>query len=359
MWREALRFLSRRPYKELQERTFIIRADPNIMSDNSSDQKPLAENKTPDGTEPTDTNGVPTAPFGPQTDVHFATNMPLGGARIPVLLPLRGITSEKLYILDKQETWIGRSTHAEIQLTDGLVSRFHAKVVWENSDHPNEFPRCILLDGQSRNGTFVNRKKIQNEPLSDGDRVVIGSTLLAYLVKDTQELDYDSRILYRATTDSLTFVANRVSFEEAGIHAVNAADRHKQPLSLCLIDIDIFKDINDKWGHPAGDQVLRHLASMLLLSVRNSDVVGRLGGDEFGIVLTGADLNDAYTTMLKLCMDIAATPCAVEMGLIPFAVSIGVAGLKLPEMDWAALSKAADENLYKAKQSGRNCVIAR
>jgi diguanylate cyclase (GGDEF)-like protein len=130
-------------------------------------------------------------------------------------------------------------------------------------------------------------------------------------------------------------------------------------LSLCLIDIDIFKDINDKWGHPAGDQVLRHLASMLLLSVRNSDVVGRLGGDEFGIVLTGADLNDAYTTMLKLCMDIAATPCAVEMGLIPFAVSIGVAGLKLPEMDWAALSKAADENLYKAKQSGRNCVIAR
>ena len=328
------------------------------MSDNSPDKKISPEDPEKKASQATDTNTVPTAPFGPHTDVHFATNMPLRGARIPVLLPLRGITSEKLYILDKQETWLGRSTHAEIQLTDGLVSRFHAKVAWENSAHPNEFPRCVLLDGQSRNGTFVNRKKIQMEHLSDGDRIVVGSTLLAYLVKDTQELDYDSRILYRATTDSLTFVANRVSFEEAGIHAVNAADRHKQPLSLCLIDIDHFKDINDKWGHPAGDQVLRHLASILLHSVRNSDVVGRLGGDEFGVILTGADLNDAYTTMLKLCMDIAASPCAVEPGIIPFTVSIGAASLKLPEMDWITLSKATDENLYKAKQSGRNRVVA-
>lgn len=297
-----------------------------------------------------------TGPFSPNTDVNFVSSAPLQGARIPVLLPLRGPTPEKLYILDRQETWIGRSPEAEIHLKDHLVSRLHARIIWENSTRPTEFPRCVLIDGGSRNGTFVNRRRVNSEPLSDGDRIVIGATLFAFLVKDTLELDYDSRVLHRATTDSLTFVSSRVAFEEAAVQAMAIAERQQHPLTLCLLDIDRFKQINDELGHLTGDHVLRHLASLILRSVRNSDMVGRLGGDEFAVLLVGTDAEATLPVMHQLCATVAVTPCTGVGEALNYTVSIGVAQMTKEHRTWSDLMHAADQQLYEAKHRGRGQV---
>lgn len=302
------------------------------------------------------TDADSTGPFSPNTDVNFVSSVPLQGARIPVLLPLRGPTPEKLYILDRQDTWIGRSPEAEIHLNDHLVSRLHARILWENSARPTEFPRCLLHDGGSRNGTFVNRRRINSEPLSDGDRIVVGSTLLAFLVKDTLELDYDSRVLHRATTDSLTFVSSRVAFEEAAVQAMAIAERQEHPLTLCLLDIDRFKQINDELGHLTGDHVLRHLASMILRSVRNSDMVGRLGGDEFAILLVGTEAEATLPVMRQLCDTVAETPCAGVGQPLNYTISIGLAQMAKEHRTWSDLMNAADQQLYEAKRRGRGQV---
>ncbi len=125
-----------------------------------------------------------------------------------------------------------------------------------------------------------------------------------------------------------------------------------------MLDIDHFKRVNDTWGHPAGDAVIRSVANACNNGLRITDTVGRLGGEEFAVLLPMTDLAGAIEIAERLRMRVAASPESWEGKPIHFSVSIGVATASEEVSDIATLIARADAALYQAKQGGRNQVVA-
>jgi two-component system, cell cycle response regulator len=179
------------------------------------------------------------------------------------------------------------------------------------------------------------------------------------LVRLQGELERKNRLLEEmSSTDALTGLRNRRYLNEILRLDFMRAQRFGGPLSLVMADLDHFKEVNDLHGHAAGDAVLREVAARFLARLRESDVAGRYGGEEFLLVLTGSGLSGAAVAAERWRADIESKPVALEDGTrIPIAVSMGVATY-LPHMtDSQHLVRAADEALYRAKQAGRNQVV--
>jgi diguanylate cyclase (GGDEF)-like protein len=157
-----------------------------------------------------------------------------------------------------------------------------------------------------------------------------------------------------STTDDLTHLANRGAFDRRLAHEINRVKRHRYPLSLLMIDIDDFKQYNDTFGHPAGDEALRIVAQLLRRAVRKIDCAARIGGDEFAVVLPFTDLASA-AVIAERCRAAAATH---RWPHGPLRISVGVAQLSPRAIDGAVLLRAADEALYRAKFGGRNMIAA-
>jgi diguanylate cyclase (GGDEF)-like protein len=158
-----------------------------------------------------------------------------------------------------------------------------------------------------------------------------------------------------AQTDVLTGLDNRRAFFERGQTLANYCERNRLPLCVVMIDADHFKQINDRYGHAVGDVVLRHLAAQLRLSLRKSDVCGRMGGEEFALLLPGTPLVEATALAERFCKSYAATPMLGDGLEIANTVSIGVAS---DGYDIDHLLHCADVALYQAKSAGRNRVVA-
>jgi diguanylate cyclase (GGDEF)-like protein len=161
-----------------------------------------------------------------------------------------------------------------------------------------------------------------------------------------------------ATTDPLTQTANRRAFVDHSRREISRARRFKSPLALLLIDADHFKRINDEHGHAAGDHVLIVLAAICRTHLRNIDIIGRVGGEEFAVALTRTDIAGALIVAEKIRMACASTAIAVPGGTINLTVSIGVAEFNDEMNDINELMQAADTQLYRAKEAGRNQVSA-
>lgn len=163
---------------------------------------------------------------------------------------------------------------------------------------------------------------------------------------------------FKATHDALTSLWNRGAVVADFERELARSRREKGVLSVLICDIDHFKQVNDVYGHQAGDEVLRQVSSRLLSSVRSYDRVGRYGGEEFLIVLSGCDSQLAQKRAENIRHAVAACPFKTSMGLLSLSMSIGV----LTDGDWdselssAQLLNEADRALYRAKESGRNCV---
>jgi diguanylate cyclase (GGDEF)-like protein len=158
-----------------------------------------------------------------------------------------------------------------------------------------------------------------------------------------------------AVTDALTGVANRRRFMEAGNHEIARAQRTGEALTLLILDIDHFKGVNDSLGHAAGDAVLQAVARLCVDVVRAVDTVGRLGGEEFAILMPVTDIAGAYALAERLRENIARAQVQWGDVPVPITVSIGVAQAG-PSMHFANLMAAADDALYEAKHAGRNNV---
>jgi len=171
-----------------------------------------------------------------------------------------------------------------------------------------------------------------------------------------------------ATTDALTGLANRRRLLAEMDKELSRADRSGRPLSVLMIDLDHFKDINDRCGHAVGDAVLVAVAARCLARLRAIDLCGRIGGEEFVVLLPEADAEGALTTAERLCADLAETPIDTACGPLGVTISIGVATHRprSPQADETVrddvigrtqtLLQRADDALYRAKASGRNCV---
>lgn len=161
-----------------------------------------------------------------------------------------------------------------------------------------------------------------------------------------------------ATQDSLTGLHNRRHLIDLAQQELNRSYRYRHPVSLLVIDIDYFKDVNDTYGHLVGDQVLIGFSRFLTKTLRNVDIVGRIGGDEFVIVLPETLQETARTTGERLCRLIESNTCQTTKGDVKFTISVGVSSdddVK-KDADLYALIERADRALYRAKDQGRNQV---
>jgi len=159
----------------------------------------------------------------------------------------------------------------------------------------------------------------------------------------------------RARHDDLTDVLSRGAFWEELEIACRQAERQRKPFTVSFIDLDHFKAINDLYGHLAGDSVLRHFAGLLRKAAPGGAVIGRLGGEEFAIVMPDMNLETGRAVSLRLSAMVRATPCPSEPDSIAYTVSIGMAEHQAGE-NADAVMRRADRALYDAKQMGRNCV---
>jgi len=156
-----------------------------------------------------------------------------------------------------------------------------------------------------------------------------------------------------AMHDQLTNLYNRHYLLEVANHKLARAKRHKHPLSLLMMDIDHFKDINDTHGHPVGDAVLKGVAKLLNEQNRSEDVVARFGGEEFVVLLDQCEVSTAEDKAQNLRQKIEAL---IPDGVL-VTVSTGVAEIDSDGEDFSSLLKRADLALYQAKENGRNCVV--
>ena len=173
----------------------------------------------------------------------------------------------------------------------------------------------------------------------------------------TERKKMEAELRRLATTDALTGVDNRRSFMEKAEHEIRRAQRYGNPFAMIMVDIDFFKSINDKYGHQAGDLVLQKMAQAIKSALRKSDIFGRIGGEEFSIVLIETERETALMTGERIRSCIEALSINTGKETIHITVSIGVTFFKEGD-DISTLSKRSDEALYAAKEKGRNCLVS-
>jgi diguanylate cyclase (GGDEF)-like protein len=280
------------------------------------------------------------------TRVSMASIVPRGPDR-PCLVVIAGAELGKRVELLGEDITIGRAEQAGLCINSDLVSRHHATVVKAGEGH-------ALKDEGSTNGTFVNDHRVSgSELLADGDQIRIGRTVIKY-TRSPLEVGYLEQVMELATHDSLTGAFNKRRFDEAFPIEVARAAQAKTELSLVLFDIDFFKRINDGFGHPAGDSVLRDVTRLVTQVLDGGGLLARVGGEEFAVLLP-IGIDGARYVAERLRTAVEATKFRFDHREIPVTISLGAAEAGAAETP-AKLYERADSLLYESKHSGRNRV---
>jgi len=184
-------------------------------------------------------------------------------------------------------------------------------------------------------------------------------SLIAVIRDITEQKTLEEKLRHLAATDSLTGINNLHRFLERANDEIIRALRYQKPLSFLMIDLDHFKSINDTYGHPTGDEVLKTMTTHCQTLLRQNDVFGRLGGEEFGVLLIETGLIQAQEIAERLRAKIEYLSIPTEKGAAGITVSIGLTVLAPPNRaSWEALLHDADQALYQAKAQGRNRVVS-
>jgi len=257
----------------------------------------------------------------------------------------------KRYVLEKSPVRIGRGADNQIVLEGDSVSRRHCHFDRRQGN-------WHIVDDGSTNGTFLNEEQVKGSgQLNNGDRVKVGPTILKYLSGLDAEAKYHEEIYRMTIVDGLTQIHNKRYLFEALDKELIRARRYDRQLSLLIFDIDYFKNINDQYGHLAGDHVLRELARIVQERIRRDEVFARYGGEEFVIVLPETPLAGGVALAENLRGRVETHPFAFQGERIPVTISVGCAMLG-EEKSAADLIQRADDKLYEAKRGGRNRVCS-
>lgn len=195
---------------------------------------------------------------------------------------------------------------------------------------------------------------LRRHPLAPPESGTIGT-----LIDITRSKELERRLRDLATIDDLTGILNRRAFFAAATHEIDRAGRYATPVSMVMIDLDHFKQINDRYGHAVGDAALRLTAAAMVSSLREVDRIGRLGGEEFAVLLPQTPLAGAIEVAERLRRAIAAVavPIPPPPAVTYLTASLGVAEHRLGTVGPDAVLNRADAALYRAKREGRNCVV--
>ncbi|ROZ84550.1 GGDEF domain-containing protein [Pseudomonas neustonica] len=192
-----------------------------------------------------------------------------------------------------------------------------------------------------------------------GNAMLCGVVLMLFVHIYESRRAAAQRALERvAETDALTGVLNRGRFQMLFLDTAQRAARSHQPFCLVLLDVDHFKQVNDCWGHQVGDSALQHLCRVLQRRLRVTDYIGRLGGEEFGLLLLNTEVEAGATLVEDLRQQLADTPLEVNGKCIPLSATFGVAQWPVDGTDPEALYRCADQRLYRGKAYGRDRVIS-
>lgn len=186
--------------------------------------------------------------------------------------------------------------------------------------------------------------------------LLAGHLVMRGLAFDKERKRMELELKKLACTDSLTGATNRRHFWSVADRELDRYRRYHRNLDLLLLDIDHFKNINDTYGHPAGDAVLRAMVRRCIRSIRKSDVFGRIGGEEFACLLVEAREEAALEVANRLRQHLADQPVVVDGTPIHYTVSIGIASVQNNDKSLDDMVKRADDALYRAKENGRNRV---
>lgn len=293
----------------------------------------------------------------PDTELHDTTQRtvlshgPLRSApRSACVVVIHGEGLGRRADIDQSPVVVGRSQEVDLVIVHKSVSREHCRI-WRDASGYR------IRDLAATNTTRVNETRIASDTmLADGDQITVGESILKFISQDSVEASYHEEIYQLATHDALTELYNRRHFIEMADKEIARAIRHERPLSLCIIDVDLFKPVNDRYGHISGDEVLRQIALLLRRHARTDDLAARIGGEEFALMLPECDAEAARVFAERLreaVADAEFTPGGEPQRI---TVSIGIAELAPGRDVRPALMAAADTALYRAKSEGRNRV---
>ena len=273
------------------------------------------------------------------------------------LVVLYGESIGRRIPLGRNTLTIGRAPNNELLLEEESVSRRHCEVQ-PLMEHPDARPHAWqLVDLESTNGTLVNDVPVRAQTLHHGDQVQVGRTILKFLVSGHIESAYHEEIYRLVATDGLTGLSNRRAFEDALGREFSRSTRYGRAMSVLMIDVDHFKRVNDVHGHLAGDVALRQVGAALRGNIRRDDLAGRMGGEEFAVLLPEIEHADALRVAEKLRACIRERRIVYEGASIPLSVSVGVATRSERDKQPVDLLRRADEALYAAKRAGRDRVV--
>lgn len=261
-----------------------------------------------------------------------------------IVIPLRGLE-------------VGRAAENGLCLPDPEVSRRHASLAIATDGLSVE-----LRDLGSTNGLFVNGRRVHADPgpvsLQAEDALRVGGHVFKLKHMDPLEQRFHRDLLARTTLDAMTGLNNRATILHQLEAQVELARRHHRPLSLLLADLDSFKEVNDTYGHRAGDLALEGFSSLLRGRLRASDAVGRLGGDEFVAILPETPVSLALSVAEDFRLSLEAKEIVLDDGrVVHITCSLGVAELKRTDVGGGAFLARADAALYGAKAGGRNRAV--
>jgi len=270
-----------------------------------------------------------------------------------MLLRMDGVGAGQVLSISQTPFTMGRHATNQLPIDDDSISRFHARFVCEDGKY-------FVEDLGSRNGSFLQGKRITRAEIKDDDWVQLGARVaFRFTLTDSRQEGLLRKLYESSTRDALTGAYNRRHFEDRLRAEIAFAVRHATDCALILLDLDHFKRVNDTYGHPAGDEILRHLGGIATRALRTEDVFARFGGEEFAVILRGASTRGAGRLAERLREALCQQHAVHEGQEIAVTLSAGCAALSCcatPAPD--EVIAIADRRLYAAKQAGRNRVVA-
>jgi diguanylate cyclase (GGDEF)-like protein len=284
---------------------------------------------------------------------NLAAQPPQSKARTRALLTvISGPSAGRAFSVGDHETLLGRGKEAHVRLDDSGASRLHARIV------AVEGGTYLLEDLESTNGTFVDGKKVDRVTLNSGDRIQIGPNIsVSFAILDSQAEMLTHQLYESAMRDPLTKAYNRRYFVERVASELAFAQRHSGRLALIMFDIDRFKQVNDKYGHLAGDEVLREVSSLVARMIRAEDVFARFGGEEFVLLVRGIEHQNVGRFAERIRLAIEKLEIPVDNSVLRATISAGYVSLSELSDDARTIEtlvRTADSRLYGAKEAGRN-----
>lgn len=276
----------------------------------------------------------------PRTPTLTVSTGPLPGQYVSIAMASRAV-------------FIGRDATCEFCIEDPSVSRRHSRV-YIDSAHPSG-SAVVLQDLGSTNGTRVNGKEVDRMVLEHGDRILVGDVLLRFEMLDPVDIAYRdgmAKKVEEAERDPLTGLLMRSALDESLPALLERCQERGWPVSVVMMDLDHFKQVNDSAGHQAGDGVLKRAAEIAQTAIRKDDMAIRFGGEEFVMVLAGARRLHARLLAERLRESIANE----SWKALPsrrVTASFGVAE-RAPGESVEQWLDRADQALYRAKERGRN-----